>query len=121
MKKLKVMEHFSLEGVVRHSCDSDDFPNSDWTAPYETVGRGIRSKGEIKVSAKPGANEAYAWGHKTLQFIRSKRCECVTHWEPTSPLRGDRVGINARNFEPEQLGPVRIRRLDGSNTETYLD
>jgi hypothetical protein len=31
------------------------------------------------------------------------------------------MGINARNFVPEQLGPVRIRRLDGAVSESYLD
>ena len=78
-------------------------------------------KSEISVSAEPGATEAYAWGQKTLQFIRCKNCGCITHWEPTSPVRDDRVGVNARNFKPEQLGPVRIRRLDGAVTEKYLD
>jgi hypothetical protein len=31
------------------------------------------------------------------------------------------MGVNARNFEPDQLGAVRIRRLDGAVTEEYLD
>jgi hypothetical protein len=31
------------------------------------------------------------------------------------------MGVNARNFEPLQLGNVRIRRLDGAGTEKYLD
>lgn len=34
---------------------------------------------------------------------------------------GPRVGMNARNFEPDQLGTVRIRRLECAVTETYLD
>lgn len=40
MRKLKIMEHISLDGVIQHSADGDDFPYSDWTAPYRTpVGR----------------------------------------------------------------------------------
>jgi hypothetical protein len=31
------------------------------------------------------------------------------------------MGVNARNFEPAQLGQVRMRRLDGALTEKYLD
>jgi len=31
------------------------------------------------------------------------------------------MGINARNFEPGDLGPVRIRALDGASTWKYLD
>src|SRR4051812_17348400 len=36
MRKLKIMEHISLDGVIHHSADGDDFPYSDWTAPYRT-------------------------------------------------------------------------------------
>ena len=36
MRKLKIMEHISLDGVIQHSADGDDFPYSDWTAPYRT-------------------------------------------------------------------------------------
>ena len=36
MRKLKIIEHISLDGVIQHSADNDDFPYSDWTAPYRT-------------------------------------------------------------------------------------
>ena len=36
MRKLKIIEHISLDGVIQHSSDDDDFPCSDWTAPYRT-------------------------------------------------------------------------------------
>lgn len=36
MRKLRIMEHISLDGVIQHSTDDDDFPCSDWTAPYRT-------------------------------------------------------------------------------------
>ena len=36
MRKLKVIEHISLDGVIQHSADDGDFPYSDWTAPYRT-------------------------------------------------------------------------------------
>jgi dihydrofolate reductase len=36
MRKLTIMEHISLDGVIQHSADDDDFPYSDWTAPYRT-------------------------------------------------------------------------------------
>ena len=29
-------EHISLDGVIQHSADGDDFPYSDWTVPYRT-------------------------------------------------------------------------------------
>jgi dihydrofolate reductase len=36
MRKLKLVEHISLDGVIQHSADDDDFPYSDWSAPYRT-------------------------------------------------------------------------------------
>ena len=35
MRKLKVIEHISLDGVIQTSGE-DEFPYSDWTAPYRT-------------------------------------------------------------------------------------
>src|ERR1700727_316838 len=36
MRKLKIMEHISLDGVIQQSADDDDFPYADWTVPYRT-------------------------------------------------------------------------------------
>ncbi|HQR33596.1 MAG TPA: dihydrofolate reductase family protein [Blastocatellia bacterium] len=36
MRKLRIIEHISLDGVIQHSADDDDFPYSDWTAPYRS-------------------------------------------------------------------------------------
>ena len=36
MRKLKIIEHISLDGVIQHSADDGDFPYSDWSAPYRT-------------------------------------------------------------------------------------
>jgi dihydrofolate reductase len=36
MRKLKIIEHISLDGVIQVSDDDDDFPYDDWTAPYRT-------------------------------------------------------------------------------------
>src|SRR3954470_996039 len=36
MRKLRIMEHMSLDGVIQHSADDDNFPYSDWSAPYRT-------------------------------------------------------------------------------------
>ncbi|HXZ31263.1 MAG TPA: dihydrofolate reductase family protein [Terriglobales bacterium] len=35
MRKLKIMEHISLDGVIQASGE-DDFPYADWTVPYRT-------------------------------------------------------------------------------------
>ena len=36
MRKLKIFEHISLDGVIQNSADDGNFPYSDWTAPYRT-------------------------------------------------------------------------------------
>jgi dihydrofolate reductase len=36
MRKIKIMEHISLDGVIQHSADDGNFPYSDWTTPYRT-------------------------------------------------------------------------------------
>ena len=76
---------------------------------------------EVEVKGAPCATESYAWGEMKIRFVRCSRCGCVTHWEAVSTQGRGRMGVNARNFTPEQLGAVRIRRLDGAYTEQYLD
>jgi dihydrofolate reductase len=36
MRKIKIMEHISLDGVIQQSADDGDFPYSGWAAPYRT-------------------------------------------------------------------------------------
>lgn len=36
MRKLKIIEHVSLDGVIEVSGEDGDFPYGDWTAPYRT-------------------------------------------------------------------------------------
>jgi len=78
-------------------------------------------RSEVQVSCAAGTTSAYAWGRETIRFVRCNECGCITHWEPIAAERGSRVGVNARNFDPQLLGPARLRRLDGAVTESYLD
>ena len=36
MRKLRIFEHISLDGVTQASADENNFPYSDWSAPYRT-------------------------------------------------------------------------------------
>jgi hypothetical protein len=76
---------------------------------------------EVQVHAEDGATRHYAWGDRTLRFVRCATCGCVTHWEPIVRERAHKMGVNARLFEPADLGDVKIRRLDGAETWEYLD
>lgn len=77
--------------------------------------------GAVRVEHEPGATAGYSWGGRRLRFVRCARCGCLTHWERVGGTPASRMGVNARLFEPEALGQVRIRRLDGARTWRYLD
>jgi dihydrofolate reductase len=36
MRKLRIFEHISLDGVIQASADENNFPYTDWSAPYRT-------------------------------------------------------------------------------------
>jgi hypothetical protein len=36
VRKLKIIEHISLDGVIQRTADDDNFPYIDWNAPYRT-------------------------------------------------------------------------------------
>ncbi len=74
---------------------------------------------EVRVVARRGATQSYAWGEKCLRLVRCRTCGCVTHWEGT-PIR-PRMGVNARNLAADVIASIRVRRLDGARTWKYLD
>jgi dihydrofolate reductase len=37
VRRLKIAEHVSLDGVIQHSDDGDGFPYRDWSSPYRTA------------------------------------------------------------------------------------
>jgi hypothetical protein len=41
MRKLKIIEHISLGGVVQVSGEDGDFPYGDWTAPERQARRPV--------------------------------------------------------------------------------
>ncbi len=37
MRKLRLFEHISLDGVIQHTPDENGFPYGDWTVPYRSL------------------------------------------------------------------------------------
>ena len=70
----------------------------------------------VKIQGHPENTDEYIQGDKTLRTVRCRTCGCTTHWEPLDTLKYRRMGVNIRNFEPEVIGDVRIRLLDGADT-----
>jgi hypothetical protein len=64
MRKLKIIEPISLDGVIQHSADGDDFRYRDWTAPYRTpAGRDamLAAHGEPLSRRELGGGEVRLW------------------------------------------------------------
>jgi len=62
VRKLTIMEHISLDGVIQHSVDNDAFPYSDWSAPYRTPA------GRDAVLAAYGENFDLLLGRRTYDM-----------------------------------------------------
>jgi dihydrofolate reductase len=129
MRKLKIIEHSSLDGVIQSSGE-DDFPYVDWTAPYRTpAGRDVMlaAHGERfdlllgrrtydmwsgfwpKAPSSPFADRLNA----ATKFIATHRPESL-EWGPFEGLGPDIVA-DIRRIK-SQDGPDLI--LSGSSTLT---
>ena len=94
MRKLKVIEHISLDGVIQHSADEGDFPYSDWVAPYRTPA------GRDAVTAAHGESFDLLLGRRTYDIWSG-------FWPkaPSTPI-GDRLNAATKyvaTHRPESL------------------
>src|SRR5437764_7087144 len=131
MRKLKIFEHISLDGVIQHSTDGDAFPYSGWTAPYRTPA------GLDAIIAAQGKNFDLLLGRRTYdiwsdywpkasgpmadalnaatKFVATHRPESL-EWGPFEPLGPD-VVEDIRRIK-SQAGPDLI--VWGSSTLTSI-
>ena len=104
MRKLKIMEHMSLDGVIQNSSE-DNFPYGDWTAPYRS----------------PAGREAMtaAYGEKFDLLLGRRTYDMWSGFWPKAPKSPIGDGINAATkyvatHRPESLewGPHKGVRPD---------
>jgi dihydrofolate reductase len=95
MRKLKIIEHMTLDGVIQHSADENGFRYSDWSAPYRSPA------GRDAVLAAQGEKFDLLLGRRTYDLWS-------TFWPkaPSSPMAD---GLNAATkfvatHRPESLG-----------------
>jgi dihydrofolate reductase len=130
MRKLKIIEHISLDGVIQHSADEGDFPYGEWTVPYRTPA------GRDAILAAYGESFDLLLGRRTYDLwsgfwpkapgspladgINAAKKYVVTHrpesleWGPSEGLGPDIVE-GVRRVK-SQGGPALI--LSGSSTLT---
>jgi dihydrofolate reductase len=80
MRRLRIIEHISLDGVIQHSADDDNdgnFPYSDWTVPYRSPA------GRDAVLAAQGERFDLLLGRRTYDIWSG-------YWPkaPSSPMAG---------------------------------
>ena len=54
-------------------------------------------------------------GEPFLKTMRCKSCGVITHWEPLTPPPHDRMGVNARLFDPRLIAGAEVREVDGAS------
>ena len=94
MRKLKLIEHISLDGVIQVSGNDGGFPYSDWTAPYRTPA------GRAEVLAAHGERFDLVLGRRTYDSWSG-------YWPtaPSSPM-ADRLNAATKfiaTHRPESL------------------
>ena len=117
MRRLKLIEHISLDGVIQNSDDEDGFPYTDWSAPYRTP------EGRDAVLAAHGDSFDVLIGRRTYD-------SWSTFWPQVPGPMADRLNAATKyvvTHRPDTLtwGPVeglaqdlvedvrRIKQLDG--------
>jgi dihydrofolate reductase len=94
VRKLRIIEHISLDGVIQHTADDGDFPYNDWTTPYRTP------EGRDATLAAHGESFDLLLGRRTYDLWSS-------FWPtaPSSPM-GDRLNAATKfvaTHRPESL------------------
>ena len=109
MRKLKLIEHISLDGVIQVSGEDGDFPYGDWTAPYRTPA------GRDAVMAAHGERFDLLLGRRTYDIWSGSWPKA-----PSSPMSD---GLNAATkyvatHRPESLewGPPSLLRSYGATS-----
>jgi hypothetical protein len=66
----------------------------------------------VKIHCKPDALKAYSYKRKTYEYNHCKNCGCVTHYRRINVSRTDRIAVNARMMDPDDIAGIEIKRLD---------
>ena len=130
MRKLRIFEHISLDGVIQNSADENNFPYVDWTGPYRTpAGRDLvlelyGEKYDLLLGRRTYDHWSGYWpklpSHPMADRINAAKKYIVTH-RPESLAWGPFEGLSHGIVEDirrikSQDGPDLI--LAGSSTLT---
>ena len=135
MRKLKIIEHISLDGVIQHSADEGDFPYGGWIAPYRTpagLEAVLAAQGErfdLLLGRRTYDIWSVAWGkapsspmadgiNAATKYVATHRPESLA-WGPVEGLGPD-VIAGVRRIK-SQDGPDLILWGSSTLTSTVLE
>jgi hypothetical protein len=67
----------------------------------------LQIEGDFDSYVRADSNPAYISQH------RCRNCGIITHWTPLTDPPHERMGVNARLFEPETFADVPVKQVDG--------
>ena len=67
----------------------------------------LQIQGDFDSYVRADSNPAYIAQH------RCNHCGIITHWTPLTDPPHERMGVNARLFEPDTLTDVPVKQVDG--------
>jgi len=105
MRKIRIFEHISLDGVIQQSADENNFPYIDWSAPYRTpAGRDLLvtmygEKYDLLLGRRTYDGLSEFWpkqsGHAMADRLNAAKKYVVTHrpeslaWGPFEAVKPD--------------------------------
>ena len=109
MRKLKIFEHISLDGVIQTSGEDGDFPYGDWTAPYRTPA------GRDAVLAAHGESFDLVLGRRTYDLWSG-------FWPkaPSSPM-SDRLNAATKYVATHRPGSLEWGPFEGLGPDIVED
>ncbi|MES2327272.1 MAG: GFA family protein [Pseudomonadota bacterium] len=67
----------------------------------------VKIEGELDSYVRADSNPAY------IAQQRCRHCGIITHWTPLTDPPHERIGINARLFEPGTFDGLPVKQVDG--------
>ncbi len=70
----------------------------------------------VRVIAEPQALASHIGRVKTFEYFHCRTCGCVTHYRRVNITDDDRIAVNARMMDPDDVADVPVRLNDARRT-----
>ena len=70
------------------------------------------TRASVQIHAAADAVSTYTGTYRTFRYHFCCRCGSVTHYERINTTNDDRIAVNARMIDPDEIAAIRVRKLD---------